>query len=111
MANGIDERGFTILKEINSEREPSERVSLAQFKELVKEQFLIMALDEERAIAALPNLLPADRKERDALIALIRRVVVSGGALQEESKRRLSRIETMFDDPKVEIVGVSGRRS
>jgi len=99
----VDERGFTILKEINSEQQPSERISLARFKELTKEQFLIMALDEERAIAAIPKLLPSDRKQRDALIGVIRRVVTSGGALQDEGKRRLSRIETLFGEPKAAL--------
>ena len=98
----FDEHSFTTLKEINSEQQPSERVNLAQFKELMKEQFLIMMLDEERAIAAIPKLLPADRKERDALIGVIRRVVTSGGAPQEEGKRRLARIEMLFGEPKAQ---------
>jgi Protein of unknown function (DUF3141) len=99
----LDERSFTILKEINSEQQPSRRVSLAQFKELLKEQFLVMKLDKERAIAAIPKLLPADRGERNALIGVIRRFVASGGALQEEGERRLGRIETLFGEPRVQL--------
>src|SRR5262249_37940862 len=91
----FDERGFAVLKAINSEQQPSERVSLSKFKELMKKQFLIMTLDEERAIAAIPKLLPSHRKQREALVGAIRRVVTSGGPLQEESRRRLSRIETL----------------
>jgi hypothetical protein len=34
----FDERSFTILKEINTERPPSQRISLAKFKEMMKEQ-------------------------------------------------------------------------
>ena len=78
----FDERGFAVLKAINSEQQPSERVSLSKFKELIKKQFLIMTLDEERAIAAIPKLLPSDRKQREALAGAIRRVVTSSGALE-----------------------------
>jgi len=96
----FDERSFTVLREINAERPESERISLGQFKELTKQQFLIMALQEERAVAAIPKLLPTDRGERSALLSLIRRIVASGGALPEEGRRRLTRIETLFGAPK-----------
>ena len=52
-----DERGFAALREIASELPAAKRLGLARFKELVREQFLILRLDEERAIA-LPNLPP-----------------------------------------------------
>jgi pimeloyl-ACP methyl ester carboxylesterase len=107
----FDERSFAILKEINSEQQPSKRINLAKFKELMKVQFLIMMMDEERAIAAIPKLLPADRKERDALIGVIRRVLSSGGAPQEEGKRRLARIETLFGEPNAPSLDSSTLRS
>jgi hypothetical protein len=97
----FDERSFTILKEINSGQPPSKRISLAKFKELMKEQYLIMMLDEERAAAAIPKLLPVDCAERGAALAVIRRVINSSAELPEESKRRLTRVETIFGEPKV----------
>jgi pimeloyl-ACP methyl ester carboxylesterase len=97
----FDERGFNILKEINSGLQEGERISLAQFKEMMKEQFLIVMQEQERAVAAIPMLLPAGRGERNALLGVIRQVANSGGALREESKRRLARIEMLFGEPKL----------
>jgi hypothetical protein len=97
----VDERSFTILKEINSRLREPERISLAQFKEMTKEQFLILMQQEERAVAAIPMLLPPGRAERTALLGVIRQVVNSGGAIPDESKRRLARIEMLFGEPKL----------
>jgi hypothetical protein len=65
----------------------------------VKEQYLILLLDAERAIAALPNLLPNDRRQCEETLALVRRVLAARGALPEECSRRLERIETAFAGP------------
>jgi hypothetical protein len=57
---------------------------------------LILLLDEERAIAALPSLLPVNRKEREAGLAAVQRVAAARGALPAEGSRRLARIEALF---------------
>ena len=91
-----DERGFAVLQQISSELPAAKRLGIARFKELVKEQFLILRLDEERAIAALPKLLPDDRRACENAFKLIQRVVEARGALSEEGSRRLAQIETLF---------------
>ena len=96
----FDEASFAVLKEINAERPEFARVTLARSKEVLREQFLIMILHEERAVAAIPKLLSADRGDRSALLDVIRRVLASGIPLQEEGKRRLARIEMLFGEPK-----------
>ena len=73
----FDERSFNILREINSKLPEGERISLARFKEMTKEQFLIVAQEPERAVAAIPMLLPASRGERNALLGVIREVANS----------------------------------
>ena len=85
----VDERGFAALKQISSELPAAKRLGLARFKEIVKEQYLILLLDEERAIAALPKLLPDDRRQCEEALALVRRVLAARGALPEEGRRRL----------------------
>ncbi len=52
----VDERGFAALKQIGGELPPAKRVGFVRFKEIVKEQYLILLLDAERAIAALPEI-------------------------------------------------------
>jgi hypothetical protein len=91
-----DERGFAALEQVASELPPAKRLGLARFKEMVREQFLILLRDEERAIAALPKLLPEDRRERETALDLLRRVLAARGRLSEEENRRFRRIEGFF---------------
>jgi hypothetical protein len=95
----VDERGFAALKQIGAELPPAKRIGLAKFKVVVKEQYLILLLDTERAIAALPKLLPDDRRQCEEALALVRRVLASRGALPEEGSRRFERVETLFAGP------------
>ena len=92
-----DERIFAALVQVGSDLPPAKRLGLARFKEVVREQFLILFLDEERAIAALPKLLPTDRRARETALTLIRRLLAARGILPEEGARRLRRVETLFD--------------
>ena len=99
----VDERGFAALKQISAELPAAKRVGLARFKEIVKEQYLILLMDAERAIAALPKLLPGNRRQCDEALALVRRVLAARGALPEEGRRRLERIVAMFAGPPPEV--------
>jgi hypothetical protein len=98
-----DERGFAALKQISGELPAAKRVGFVRFKEIVKEQYLILLLDAERAIAALPKLLPDNRRQRDEALTLVRRVLDARGALHEEGQRRLERVEAMFAGPPPEV--------
>ena len=98
-----DERGFAALKQIGDELPLAKRVGFVRFKEIVKEQYLILLLDAERAIAALPKLLPDDRQQCQEALGLVRRVLAARGTLPEEGRRRLGRIEAMFAGPPPEI--------
>jgi hypothetical protein len=100
MPDGVaDERGFAALQQIASELPAAQRMGLSRFKEIVRDQFLILRLDEERAIASLPKLLPADRRARETALGLIRRIIGARGAPSEEGGRRLKRIEALFGSP------------
>jgi pimeloyl-ACP methyl ester carboxylesterase len=93
----IDERGFTVLKLIRESRPVDKRMSLARFKEKVREQYLLVYLDEERAIGSLPRLLGADATQRLATLDILHRVLAARGSISDEGKRRLARIEAVFD--------------
>jgi hypothetical protein len=93
----VDERGFAAIKLIRASRPAATRLSLARFKELIKEQYLLVCLDEERAIGAIPKLLGPDRDERKAALDVLNRVLAARGEMHEEGGRRLARIEGLFD--------------
>ena len=57
---------------------------------------MILLLDEERAIAALPWLLPENRRERESGMAAVRRIAAARGAPPGEGRRRLARIAALF---------------
>jgi hypothetical protein len=99
----VDERGFAALKQVSAELPAAKRIGPARFKEVVKEQYLILLMDAERAIAGLPRLLPANRRQCEEALAMVRRVLSARGALPEEGRRRLERIEAMFAGPPPEI--------
>ena len=94
-----DERGFAALRQIAGELPAAQRVGLSRFKEIVRDQFLILRLDEERAITALPKLLPGDKKAREVALGLLRRIIAARGAPSAEGARRMTRIETLFGGP------------
>ena len=92
-----DERGFAILQALRAEQPPERRPSIASLKELFKEQFLLLKLDEERAVAAIPRMLPAKPEERRQVLGAVQRMLSARGSLSEEGTRRLRQIETLFD--------------
>jgi pimeloyl-ACP methyl ester carboxylesterase len=94
---GGDERGYAALDAIRSARPPGQRVSQARLKALFSEQFLLLKFDEERAVRAIPSLLPKEAAERRAALAALRRVVGASGRISPDGKERLARIEAMFE--------------
>ncbi|HKI14535.1 MAG TPA: hypothetical protein VKA12_05910, partial [Roseiarcus sp.] len=93
---GFDERGFRMLKIIRESRKSNERLSLPQFREMLSEQLQLLLLDEERAIAALPKLLPTDQAEAGTALEVLRQLVGAVGPLDSEGKHRFERVEGLF---------------
>ena len=92
-----DERGFVAMESIRQAQPPGKRLSLPRLKELFAEQFLLLRLDEDRAVRAIPALLARDAVELRAALAALRRIVGASGQMSPESAARLARIEAMFD--------------
>jgi hypothetical protein len=91
----VDERGFGMLEAIAALRPPEERLHLAEVKQLFRDQYLLVRLDEEKAIAALPVLL-AGANDRAAAFEIVRRVAGVRGGLSETEAQRLHRVEGLF---------------
>ena len=97
MARGfVDERGVAALRRIRLTEEGS-RLTLAQFKSMAREQFFLLLLEPEAALAAIPKLLPADLAERRKGLAAIRNVLASGGEIVGEAAERLKKVAALFD--------------
>ena len=92
----IDERGFEMVRRIRHAQENLPPLSLSDFKALVREQYFMLIIDAESAVAAIPAMVPSDAASRRNAIDVIRRVLAARGELPAESKERLRRIMTMF---------------
>jgi hypothetical protein len=92
----VDERGFAMLTALRAEAPPEEHRTWSELKQMLKEQFSLVRLDEERALETLPDLLPSDPGERRHGLELIRRMLAAEDALSAEGARRLQRIESLF---------------
>ena len=92
----IDERGFSVLKLIRASRPADKQMSLARFKEMVRQQYLLVCLDQDRAISTLPKLLGSDTERRKTALEMLHGVLAARGEMSDEGKRRLKQIEMMF---------------
>ncbi|HZJ53638.1 MAG TPA: DUF3141 domain-containing protein [Myxococcaceae bacterium] len=93
----FDERGFSMLMALREARPPDDRPSLTALKGILKEQFLLVTFDEERALDTLPALLPRSIEKRRAALDALHRIISARGALTDEGRHRLQRIEALFE--------------
>jgi pimeloyl-ACP methyl ester carboxylesterase len=91
----VDERGLEALRQVRR-NDSGARLTLAQFKLLVREQFFMLLLDQERALAAIPKLLPDNANERLTAFAAIRQVLSASAAISGEVAKRLERVAGLF---------------
>ncbi|MEK1886229.1 MAG: DUF3141 domain-containing protein [Phyllobacterium sp.] len=91
-----DERGFEAIRRIRQSHDGAGRLTLAEFKTLIREQYFILLIDEPAALGAIPALLPADIDERRKAFELLREILDSSGALQEAASERLERVAELF---------------
>jgi hypothetical protein len=90
-----DERSLEALRNVRR-NDSGPRLTLAEFKMLVREQFFMLLLDQEGALDAIPNLLPNNAKAREAAFAAIREVLSASAAISGEVAKRLKRVAELF---------------
>jgi pimeloyl-ACP methyl ester carboxylesterase len=94
----VDSRGFRMMQKVRDEYEQyfgGERVTAAARRQLFKDQYFMLLVDEERALAALPKLVPQPA-EREAALEMVRRVLTAKGELTPARKQRLARLEAIL---------------
>jgi Protein of unknown function (DUF3141) len=96
MARGmVDERGLEALRRMRRE-DAASRMTLSEFKTLVREQFFMLLLDQEASLAAISKMLPQEMDQRRAVFAAIREVLSVGGEISGETAKRLGRVAQLF---------------
>jgi len=94
--NIIDERPFNFVRRMLAERNHPKQPTLAQLKQVLRQQTVLMLLDADRAIRALPGLLPK-QEQRRAAMAAARKVVGTRGPLSEAQKARFAELEKLLE--------------
>jgi len=89
-----DERGFEMLRRIRQKH--GAQKPLAEFKQDLREQYLMLLLDEGRALEAIPMMLNGHEKEALLLLDYLREITTARGELSEEGQRRLKKMEQLF---------------
>ncbi len=97
----VDERPFRLIQQFIREAPSDTRPTLAQLKQAFKRQMFILLLDEERAVNALPKLLP-EIDLRHRAFELTRGIATAReGKLNDSQETRFRRME--------EILGVAAQ--
>ena len=96
----VDERGFNLIRQLRDENVANARViSLAEFKEAIRQQARLMRLDATAAIAALPQLLsraaPADI---ELMGSMLERLLTVISPLDAAAEGRLREVKTVLAD-------------
>ena len=96
---GLDERGFEAVRRLRAEQGHA-RLSLAEFKTLIREQFLMLLIDEEAALSAIPSLLREESGDRSKVLAQLKDVLSVRQELTPSEQQRFRRITQLFNtDP------------
>ncbi|MCL4745863.1 MAG: response regulator [Burkholderiaceae bacterium] len=91
----IGERAFHFVRRMLAENRQPERMTLAQLKQVLKQQALLMLPDPDRAVRALPGLLPKKEQRREA-IAAARKGLGTRGPLSNAQKARFAEPEELL---------------
>ncbi|WP_262298281.1 DUF3141 domain-containing protein [Microvirga sesbaniae] len=96
----VDERGFNLIRRLREENVANARViSLAEFKQAIRQQARLMRLDPAAAIAALPQLLSrATPADIEMLRSMLERVVTVIGPLDAAAQGRLREVNAVLAD-------------
>ena len=78
-------------------RDETGGLTLAEFKELVREQFFMLLLDERRAVNAIPAMLAKDPKSAARMAGILHRVIDAVGLRTEPERARLAEVERFFE--------------
>ena len=83
---------------LNVARQQLMRLSLAEFKILVRDQYFVLQLEPERAIEVLPSLVP-DTEARKDLLEQVRAIIAAGDPPTKAEDDRLGRLSRLLALP------------
>jgi hypothetical protein len=92
---GPDERVFAAVRRLRLARLGA-RLTLVQFKTIVREQYFMLLIDRAATLAAIPKMLPTDAEQRRDGFTAIRQILAASGDIVGEAAERLSQVARLF---------------
>jgi hypothetical protein len=89
----IDERAFELARRI---RMAHGDMPLSEFKALIREQFNMLLIDPQAALAAIPSMLPPSVEARARAFDLIKQVLGARGEMTADRESRLHEVARLF---------------
>ena len=108
---GVDERSLAALRRTGIAGEARPRMTLSEFKAMVREQYYMLLIDQDAALAAIPGMLPDDSDRRRNALATMREILSVSGQIPEEAMKRFNQIGALFGVEGKVLPGPSPRRS
>ncbi|SHN16559.1 Protein of unknown function [Duganella sacchari] len=104
--SAADERAFAAMRQLRLRTSDDKVMSVTLLKKILREQYLMLQVDEEAAVNDLPLLLPEEPEARQEALGIVRQVAGATGTLTGEAATRLERIATIFGPatPKLAVV-------
>jgi len=93
---GVDERGAEALRRAHVTADGSPPLTLAAFKAMVREQYFMLLIDQDAALAAIPGLLPQDPAQRLEAFATLSEILGARGGLIGKAAERRNRVAQLF---------------
>jgi tellurite resistance protein len=91
----FDARGFRLAQRIKQEHPALRGIAREQMRAAAKEEAFMLRFDQERALAALPRMLPTENERREAL-EIVRRIGYADGEIRAEGEAMLVQIERIL---------------
>lgn len=93
---GLDERSFALIRKMRAEADNA--LTLEAFKDVIREQALMMTLDSDAAIQAMPRLLEdSSAAEIRASLIAMKGVLEAAEPLSDAARESLNEMERIFE--------------
>ncbi len=93
---GPDERGLAALRRLRAVEDDKPRLTLSEFKSLIREQYFMLLIDQAATLAAIPRLLPPNQETRRGAFIVLCQVLNARGDIAGEAADRLRQVSQLF---------------
>jgi len=92
----IDERIFDAIRRARPLTVETARLTLPEFKDMVRDQYFMLLIDAEAALEAIPRLLPPVEELRRKTFDTIRYILSAPGEITGGRAERLKEVAALF---------------